>query len=141
MTEYNDISCPESIQKYYDRLYFINNEHIIKNSISEKCSDVRSIPFNKYAEDFEIIDSDTVSVVVVSDDTSRQLIEDIKNTGFGNHRKLQKYAFSVYRYEFEELYKQHVVDDYKSGIWCLTNSDYYDENIGVIFEAKDYFID
>lgn len=141
LAEYNDISCPESIQKYYDRLYFINNEHIIKNSISEKCSDVRSIPFNKYAEDFEIIDSDTVSVVVASDDTSRQLIEDIKNTGFGNYRKLQKYAFSVYRYEFEELFKQHVVDDYKSGIWCLTNSDYYDENIGVIFEAKDYFID
>lgn len=141
MAEYNDISCPESIQKYYDRLYFINNEHIIKNSISEKCSDLRSIPFSKYAEDFEIIDSNTVSVVVASDDTSRQLIEDIKNTGFGNHRKLQKYAFSVYRYEFEELFKQHVVDDYKSGIWCLTNSDYYDENIGVIFEAKDYFID
>lgn len=141
LAEFSDISCSESIKNYYDRLFFINDENIIKNSISEKCSDLRSIPFSKYAENFEIIDSNTVSVVVARDDTSRQLIEDIKNTGFGNHRKLQKYAFSVYRYEFEELFKQHVVDDYKSGIWCLTNSDYYDENIGVIFEAKDYFID
>lgn len=141
LSEYNDISCPESIQKYYDRLYFVNKENITKNSISEKCSDIRSIPFSKYAEDFEIIDSDTIAVAVERDDVSRKLIEDIKYTGFGNRRKLQKYAFSVYRYEFEELFKQHVIDDFKSGIWCLTNLDYYDENIGVIFEAKDYFID
>lgn len=141
LAEYSDISCPESIRSYYDRLFFINNQNIIKNSISEKCSDIRSIKFREYAENFEIIDSDTVSVVVERDDVSRQLIEDIKNTGFGNHRKLQKYAFSVHKYEFEELCKQHVIDDYKSGIWCLTNPDYYDKNIGVIFEAKDYFID
>lgn len=139
LTEYNDISCQESIQDYYDRLFFINKDLITKNSISEQCYGLRSIPFSTY--DFEIIDNDTVSVVVEKDDESRQLIEDIKTTGFGNHRKLQKYAFSVKRYEFELLFKQHVVDDYKSGIWCLKNSDYYDENIGVLFEAKDYFID
>lgn len=140
LDEFSDISCRESVQSYYDRLFSINNENIIKNSISEQCSDLRSIPFSKYAEDFKIIDSNIVSVAVASDDTSRQLIDEIKNTGFGNHRKLQKYAFTVYEYEFEELFKQHVVDDYKSGIWCLTNPDYYDKDIGVIFEAKDYFI-
>ncbi len=139
LSEYNDISCPECIKSYYDRQFFINKDNITKNSISEQCSDVRSIPFSTY--DFKIIDNDTVSVVVERDDESRQLIEDIKITGFGNHRKLQKYAFSVKRYEFEQLFKQHVVDDYKSGIWCLKNSDYYDENTGVTFEAKDYFID
>ena len=139
LTEYNDISCQESIRDYYDRLFFINKDLIIKNSISEQCSSIRSIPFSTY--DFNIIDNDTVSVVVERDDESRQLIDNIKVTGFGNHRKLQKYAFSVKRYEFESLFKQHVVDDYKSGIWCLKNSDYYDENIGVLFEAKDYYID
>lgn len=141
LNEYSDISCPKSIQDYYERLFFINKDSITKNSISEKCSDIRSIPFSTYAHDFEIIDSNTISVAVERDDQSRRLIEEVKNKGFGNHRKLQKYAFSVYRYEFELLFKQHVVDDYGSGIWCLTNSDYYDENIGVIFEAKDYFID
>lgn len=113
----------------------------IKNSISEKCSDIRSIPFSTYAEEFKIIDSETVSVVVERDDESRRLIEDIKNTGFGNHRKLQKYAFSVYRNEFELLLNQHVIDDYGSGIWCLKSLDYYDEDIGVIFEGNDYFVD
>lgn len=141
LKEYEDISCSDSIRSYYDRLFFINDENITKNSISEKCSALQSIPFADYADRFKMIDSDTVSVVVESDDISRQLIEDIKHTGFGNHRKLQKYAFSVYRNEFEDLFRQNVVDDFKSGIWCLTNPDYYDENIGVIFESKDYFVD
>jgi CRISPR-associated endonuclease/helicase Cas3 len=53
---------------------------------------------------------------------------------------LQKYTCSVYPYELENLKKQGVVNDYDSGIWCLTNSDYYDNNTGVIFEASDYII-
>ena len=141
LTEYSDISCPESIRDYYDRLFFINKEIITKNSISEQCSNIKSIPFSKYADKFELIDSNTFSVVVERDDESRQLIENIKATGFGNHRKLQKYAFSVKRNEFESLLKQHVIDDYKSGIWCLKNLDYYNENIGITFEAKDYYLD
>lgn len=139
LSEYSDISCPESIKSYYDRMFFINKDNITKNSISEQCSGIRSIPFSTY--DISIIDNNTVSVVVEIDDESRRLIRDIKATGFCNHRKLQKYAFSVSRREFESLFKQNAVDDYKSGIWCLKSSDYYNKNIGVLFEAKDHFID
>lgn len=42
--------------------------------------------------------------------------------------------------EFEDLFRQHVVEDYGSGIWCLTNLDYYDENEGIRFEPKDYYL-
>ncbi len=139
--KYSDISCPESIKSYYEKLFFINKSNIIKNSISEKCSNIKSIPFSKYAEEFELIDSNTVSVAIARDENSIKLIDDIKNFRSVNHRKLQKYTFSVHRSEFELLFKQHVINDYGSGIWCLTNTDYYDKDIGVIFEAKDYFID
>ena len=118
----------------------MNRKNIVMNSISEKCSDIRSIPFKTYAEEFEIIGENTISVVVERDNVSKSLIDNIRFAGVANQRDLQKYAFTVYRYEFDELYKQHIVDDFGSGIWCLTNNDYYDENIGVTFEAKDYFI-
>ena len=140
LSEYNDISCLESITSYYDRLFFMNRKNIVMNSISEKCSDIRSIPFKTYSEEFEIIGENTISVVVERDNVSKSLIDNIRFAGVANQRDLQKYAFTVYRYEFDELYKQHIVDDFGSGIWCLTNNDYYDENIGVTFEAKDYFI-
>ena len=31
-------------------------------------------------------------------------------------------------------------DDFGTGIYCLTNLDYYDEELGLLFEASDYFL-
>ena len=60
--------------------------------------------------------------------------------GLGIARQLQKYTCSINQKELDNLIPQHVVDDFGTGILCLTNSDYYDENTGVTFEAKDYFM-
>ena len=58
----------------------------------------------------------------------------------GSSRKLQRYVCSVSKKEFEELYRQHVIEDFGTGIWCLMNGDYYDEKTGITFEAKDYIL-
>lgn len=138
--KYKDISCSESIKEYYDRLFFLRREDIVKNSMYQDCQNIRNIPFQKYAERFELIDTKTVSVVVARDEKSKKLIELLQTTGIARTRELQNYAFTVYENEFDDLYRQHAVDDYGSGVWCLKNNDYYDEQIGVVFEAKDYFI-
>ena len=72
--------------------------------------------------------------------TKEKLIENIKFTKTGNARKLQNYTCSLRQQELEDLIRQHVVDDYGTGIYCLTNMDYYDENKGVLFEASDYYL-
>ena len=82
----------------------------------------------------------TVSVVVPQDETCRQIMENIKRTGKGNVRAVQRYVCSVSRKEFEDLYKQHVVEDFGTGIWFLTNTDYYNRETGITFEAKDYIL-
>lgn len=140
INEYEDISCKESISTYYERLYFFNREELTKNTISKRCKNVYSIPFSKYAEDFNIIDTETISIVVSRDKKSKEMIEQLKITGQGNPRKFQKYALAVYVNEFDDLLKQHVVDDFGSGIWCLTNLDYYEEDTGIQFEGKDYIL-
>ena len=71
---------------------------------------------------------------------SNKLIDEIKYTHIANTKRLQKYAATVYRYEFEDLLKQHVLEDYESGVYCLENLDYYDDEIGLKFEGKDYII-
>lgn len=137
LAEFEDITCPASIKAYYSRLFFARQEDLIKNAISQSCGRVQSIPFRSYSENFELIPQNTVSVVVARDAESARLIQQMQATGIGNSRKLQKYTFSVYRYEFDDLLKQGVINDYGSGIYCLTNPDYYDENTGVEFEGKD----
>lgn len=140
INEYSDISCRESINAYYDRVYFFNQEEIVKNSISKKCNNVYYIPFKEYAEEFHMIDTDTVSIVVSRDEVSREMIENLKVIKKGNARKFQKYSLSVHQNEFDDLLKQHVLDDFESGIYCLVNMDYYDEDTGIQFEGKDYIL-
>lgn len=140
LNKYEDISCPECIREYFNRLFFIKEKEMQSHTMSRRCSDLASIPFKEYAEEFEVVESKTVSVVVERDENSRELIERIPYAGLGSIRKLQLYTCSIYQTELDDLIRQHVVDDFDCGIWCLTNKDYYDEEIGITFEAKDYIL-
>ena len=141
LKKYADISSPACMKEYYDRLFFLKAEEIQRNTISRECEDIRAVPFQTYAETFKLIESYTESVVVPVNERSRKLIEILRYTGNGNVRELQAYTCSVSRSEWEELKKQHVIADYGTGIFCLTNPDYYDPSLGILFEAKDYCID
>lgn len=138
--KYADISEPSCIAEYYDTLYFMKQEEIQKNAMHEICTNIKRLPFKEYAEKFELIDSKTVSVVVVRDEKSRELAEHLRYTKSVNTRMLQNYVCTVYQKELEDLLKQHVAEDYGTGVYCLTNLDYYDEQIGILFEARDYFL-
>lgn len=140
MEKYADISDVQCISEYYARLFFMKKHDIQKNTMHQACSSIESIPFKKYADKFELIDSRTVSLVVPRDEQSEKLVEEIKLTKAGNARKLQNYTCSLRQKELEDLIRQHAADDYSTGIYCLTNVDYYDENKGVLFEATDYFL-
>lgn len=140
LAEYQDISSQECIKVYYEKVFSITGEKLTKNAMYQYADHIRSIPFEKYAKDFQLIGNDTISVIVPCDTQSELWITEIQQMGYGNIRKLQKYAFTIYLYEFEILRQQGVIADYDSGIWCLTNPDYYDSNIGVLFDAPDYFL-
>lgn len=140
LNKYQNISDIQCISEYYSRLFFMKKNEIQENTMHQECSDISSIPFKQYAEKFELIDSRTVSLVVPRDEQSEKLIEEMKYTARGNARKLQNYTCSLRQKELEDLILQHAADDYGTGIYCLTNKDYYDEKKGILFEAPDYFL-
>ncbi len=140
LQKYSNISSSESIEEYYRMLFYTNKDLLEVSTMHRYCSDIYNIPFKKYADEFEIIDSKTISIVTAQDERSRRLVREIQCTGKGSERSLQRYAFSVYQNEFDSLLAQNVVDDFGSGIWCLTNNDYYDKEMGITFEAKDYIV-
>lgn len=140
LEKYTDISESLCIEEYYNRLFFMKKDDIQKNTMHQFCANITSIPFKQYAENFELIDSKTLSLVVPRDEKSEKLMESLKYTKAGNARQLQNYTCTLRQKELEDLILQHAADDFGTGIFCLTNKDYYDENIGVTFEAKDYFL-
>lgn len=134
-----DINSPACIERYYEKLYNINGDLIEKNSIANTCKDPRYLPFRSYAESFRLIDSDTIAIVIEEDDISRNLIAKLKYAGKSVMRELQKYTATVYIWEFEELYKQGVLNDYGTGIYCLTNLNFYNKETGLQMEySGDY---
>jgi len=134
-----DINSPKCIESYYKKLYGFNYDKIERNSIAKQCKDPRYLPFRSYAESFKMIDSDTIAIVIDRDENSHSLIQELKYSKKSVIRKLQKYTSNVYIWEFEELYKQGVLDDYKTGIYCLTNLNYYDNEVGLIFEYNGIY--
>ena len=143
LERYEDISCLKCINEYYSRWFALKNKEIQRNTITNHCQKIEDIPFREYAEGFKLIDSPMVSLVVPRDERSRKLTESLRYIGAGRGigRELQMYTCSVYQNELEDLIRQHAADDFGMGIYCLTNPDYYDEGMGVCFEAKDYLIE
>ena len=139
LEKYEDISSPECISEYYDKLYNFNDNIIRRRSIAKDVTKPQSLPFADYARDFRMIDSNTVSVAVECDEESMLLISQLKAIGFTNHRKLQKYTFTVYEYELKKLIETGTVKQY-GDVWCLVNNDQYSSDKGISFEAHDIYI-
>ena len=137
--KYEVLDSEEAIEEYYHRLFAINDQQIDKMGMSgEKGAAVNtSIPFQDI--DMNMIDSPTISLVVMQDEACRKMIEGLRLSGRANVRSLQKYTCTIYCYELEQLSKQGVVDDCNGIIW-LTDEKYYDEKIGIIFEGRDYIV-
>ena len=140
MREFEDITDLECIRAYYDRLFFMKREEMETKAMYHQCADISAIPFQRYAEEFELIETNTIAVVVPVDEYGRKLVESLPFASGGVARKLQKYTCTVSQSEFQELFQQHVLSDYGTGIFCLMNPDYYDPETGIVFEAKDYFL-
>ena len=143
LNKYDDISCQQSIKEYYERLFFVKKDIIEEKVITKGCSGISDLPFAEYASDFEVVETRTVPLVIPRDEKSRKLVDSLKYTGggLGISRQLQKYTCSVQQQELDDLIRQHVIDDFGTGVFCLINDDYYDKNIGVTFESKDYFLE
>ena len=138
---YKDVSSKESVDHYYNQLYFLNGDRIEKNSISKFIENPLCINLKEYAEEvFKFIDQNTLAVVVNQDEESENLIQKFREKkSIKTLRKLQKYAFSVYKNELDILMSQGVIENI-DGLLLLTNNDYYSDKTGISFESKDYII-
>ena len=137
--EYRDISDEECIREYYRRLVNFKDEEIKINTISAGCQKPMNLPFADYAKRFQMIKDNSVAVAVAEDELSKGLINRLIDTGYTDYRRLQKYTFTVYENELNDLIRQGAVREY-GGVFCLINPDYYSSETGVRFEAPDYYI-
>lgn len=78
--------------------------------------------------------------MVIPNDKNKGLIEQLNFGNLSAKRALQQDTASVKFYELQKLAENKVIDDYGSGLAVLTNSDYYDENKGLLLEINKVYM-
>lgn len=135
---FSDLNSSEAICAYYERILKYKEIEIIKHNLVVNQKYPFMINFREYAETFHLINDNTISIVVLN---IGEDIEKIVNSYTPiNTRKYQKSMASVKNYEFDQLLHQGVIKDFGTGVFFLVNLDYYDKEVGILFEGKDYII-
>jgi CRISPR-associated endonuclease/helicase Cas3 len=108
------ISIP-AIEAYYRQLYTLQGEESFdaKNILGyfDKGTGQTDFDFKTAAENFKLIENNTVAVIIPYDDKAKQLIETLKYTPYPASvlRKLQIYTVNIYEREFMDLQSQGVI--------------------------------
>ena len=138
--EYDDVSSEACIKEYYKRMLVDSELRIQRNSITEYMGEslnLYSVPFKSYAAHFNMIDADTIAVVIPCDE-NRHWISKLEYSSKAK-KKLKKYSISVSYRELEDMKKMGIVEE-KSGVYMLSNTDYYDMDIGFDIDKELNYI-
>ncbi len=133
------ISIP-AIQAFFGQLYNLQDPNISFDykRILECFDDMHGrFSFRKAAHDFQIIEDQTVTVIIPYNEEARRLIEELKFTDypFSTLRKLQSYTVSIYEGEFNRLSSKGVILTIEDTYQVLNPDclhEYYDPNRGLL---------
>ena len=143
LNEYSDITDEICIKDYYGRIFKYSDEDIRKNSIAtfipQEDINPAKLLYRSYAEHFKYIKSDTISIIIDNNETTRSLLERLMIADMSVKRKLQPYSVSLRSEELDEMLKCGLIKKLPCGVLVLSNNDCYDEKIGITKEFHDYF--
>ncbi len=135
-----DITSEKSIREYYMRLFRYSDDIIDQNTIAKDCNGFDNIPFRTYAEGFEFIKDETISVVINNNSETEKLVQQLEYGDKNIRRKLQRYSVSLKKHELDEAMKTGIIDEKKCGVFVLANNDYYRNETGLDIHYQPSYI-
>jgi CRISPR-associated endonuclease/helicase Cas3 len=134
----------EAIESYFNFLYNIQSATAfdVKNILAffDKGSDAFDFDFKTAAENFRMIDNNTVAVVIPYNEEAKKLLKQAKYHPFPYTfaRQLQMYTVNIYENEFEKLQSKGVIETINDTYEALTENsmkDFYNEKTGLVLPA------
>ena len=134
-----------AIDAYYANLYALHDDSgfDVKGILEYLDRGPNSInfEFKTAAENFKLIEDDTVAVVIPYDKEAKDRINELKQTNypFSTLRKLQVYTVNIYEQEFQSLQALGVIQTVADICYVLDESQmnsYYCENTGLLLPAS-----
>jgi CRISPR-associated endonuclease/helicase Cas3 len=134
----------QAINAYFKMLNNLQDKHAfdVKKILSyfDKESGELDFDFKTAAENFNLIENNTVAVVIPYNDDAKKLLEQARYHPFPFKfaRQLQMYTVNVYQNEFEALQSKGAIETYNETYEVLIETNmkkFYDKNTGLILPA------
>lgn len=136
-----DIASEEAVELYYKRLFNFKEKEIESNSIAKDVKGLDKIPFRKYAEDFRLVEADTISVVINNCGETEALLGQLAAGKLSVKRKLQRFSVSLRtRGEFDKALSAGLLRETSFGVFELSNNAYYSGETGLDLEYSNDII-
>jgi len=131
----------QAIEHYFNFLYNLQSPTAfdVKKILSHFDNGIE-FDFKKAADDFRMIDNNTVAVVIPYDDEAKRLLEQARYHPypFSLARQLQMYTVNIYENEFKKLQSKGVIETINETYEALTESkmtEFYNEKTGLVLPA------
>jgi CRISPR-associated endonuclease/helicase Cas3 len=127
-----------AIESYFNFLYNIQGKGAFDvKKILSNFDNGLAFNFKKTAEDFRMIDNNTVSVIIPYNEEAKELLEQVKHHPFPYKfaRQLQMYTVNIYEKEFEKIQSKGAIETYNETYQVLNNMNFYDKHTGLILPA------
>lgn len=152
---FNDLFAPDAIARYFEEVYWRKGPEHLDCGIIDKQSILRKFAlsptetifsYRSAAENFRMIDSGMVPVIVPADEATRRAVEQLTNKKVPSGklaRELQSYVVSIPPKARQQLIRfGHVrfeVPEIRGEEFAvLQNTMLYDHNVGLLWEDPTY---
>ncbi len=131
----------QAIAHYFNFLYTLQPKTAFDERKILDCFDNDlEFEFKKAAENFRMIDDNTVGVIIPYNEEAKKLLEQARQTPFPYKyaRALQMYTVNIYEYEFEKIQSKGVIETINETYEALSESkmeDFYNMKTGLVLPA------
>ncbi len=138
MRRHEDLLSAEAVEDYFSELYRTEGElgldvkRIVPELESGAVANRFLFNFPKTAQDFQLIESQTVPILVPYNEKAEALIKSLRKGPTRElTRSLQSYTVNVYQYEFESLFNAGLLEPAPGDTFVLLEREHYHEKTGL----------
>ncbi len=138
---YEDISAPEAIAEYFNRLYHFKGEGLdAKNIVGQFEDGTRSwlFPFATVSREFKLIESDTKAILIDLEPEAQEIAARIRRGECSRQlvRDAGQYCVNVYDNDFEKMNGAGMLEAIDLNFYVLCDKDQYTEGKGLEVRAE-----
>lgn len=136
MGDSHDWFSSETMSNYFLQLYS-RIQSFDKKDMKHYLYDMKELMLETAAQEFNLIDEDTIPVVV-NWQNSLSLIDELKNNGptYTLMKKLSQYSVNIRKHDFDDMKKNGIIDEIIDGLYVSFGRNQYNEDVGLLTDNQ-----